>query len=328
MKTFNKVFYLNCYYSSLFQVLTRYEINVSNIIINNICSYEIYEHLGMNLLSSELIDLNKLIHLLKEVGVEVAIKYDIEDIIDEICLCVDQNQQIIVFVDAYYLPYRVDVYQKEHTYHAISIHAYDRIKNTMIVCDQSNYLVLDYDERIIGFQEFKEAFSSMKKDLETFRINPYRFDFRQRWRLYYINEIGLFSLYALNKLPSQTQFNSKINKDQIVNYAKKQIKALPVFYDKFFSLSIREQQHICGAMQQRKNVALYVLKEQINPTKEVEGIIKESAKVQSLWNKAKFFIVKQRANYSFMRGERLKDVVLEIIKTEKKICDLILNIYS
>lgn len=191
---FNSVFYINCYYNSLFPIINFFGLDISNILSNTIYNYKMSYLLGNNIFSTDLPHIKEVLEILKDMGITVTRKNEYLDIIDVIKTSIDNKKPIILFINPYFLPYRTDTFLKKDACHSVLVCGYNQINRTIQVIDQSNFIKLDYAERIITFEELNNAYISIYEMVKSF--DPYKEqDKKMLARIYSVREFGVYSEY-------------------------------------------------------------------------------------------------------------------------------------
>lgn len=153
--------YGNCFYSNLFMFLFSHKKDIRPYIANNIFSYNykpaetdlrakygIIENLGTPL------DI-----LYERSGINVLVEFiDIKNVQSIIKEKINKDKPCCVPVDMYYLPFRIDRYNKIHSDHYILIYGYNNQTNQFYIIDnpQNDY----YYKLKMDFNDFYLAYNS------------------------------------------------------------------------------------------------------------------------------------------------------------------------
>lgn len=216
-KPFNEIYYVSCFYSALFAVMSHFGLRNEIVTANHIHYY--------NWNQSDEFFIDYVIcepedQLLARYGLASRWSRKAENLVDSIIDAIKDNKVIIIWVDCYYIPFRYDLYQKEHWGHSICVYGYNETQKVFHILEQNDRESLSYRERFISFEDLLHAYEGYIHHLlekrpnvpsyfELFTIEeakePIEEDLTQRYTSNLMNYRGQFEQQGavLNKLIEQ-----------------------------------------------------------------------------------------------------------------------------
>lgn len=269
IKPFNELFYKSCFYNSFFSALSFFAIPYDNFLTNEqIYLDKIHD---MYTVSYQEIEPFEEIMAASNLSVETLMRSDniVNDIINEI----EKERPVIIWVDAYGLPYRKDTFNIKHLSHTILIIGYSQTAQLFKVIDHSSWMNLNYKEKIVSFSCIQNAYNMFfenfgdKGNIDTFfsfyrsnvptknhknQIDKYKL-YRERAELNHKNIIELFE--------SIIDFCQKFNTEPIAFEQVQNIKNLIIEINNIKKVDLyRFKNIICDqrfTLQLKKGVELY-----------------------------------------------------------------------
>lgn len=174
---FNEVFYRNCFYNSLFPIITHYNKDILSILINDISVYDnVLIDNGFNFMlkytSAKSIEV-----ILDDMGIKMKSLNYREDIISDIIKSINQNNPVIIYIDCFYEPFRKDAYHKNHWIHSLLIYGYDEQQGIMNIVEHKHRDNLSYENRTIKYEDIKNAYENYHINFENKAKLPSYFEF-------------------------------------------------------------------------------------------------------------------------------------------------------
>ncbi len=158
IEPFNDIFYLNCFFNSLFPVLKYYKCDIGVVMANTMITYSsIVENDSFPLLDVDYININETEAILSEMGVLYDTTDDITDITNWVKNGIDLQRPVIVWVDGYFEPLRKDAYRQTHIQHTLVVYGYNDDKGIFYIIEHSNADSLDYKYQSISYVDFIEC---------------------------------------------------------------------------------------------------------------------------------------------------------------------------
>lgn len=249
IEPFNDIFYRNCFYNSAFPIAIWFKKEIKSFLMNDVL---IYHHCTEELnlaLTTDYKTCRTLEDIMKEEGLQIKTKIICEDIISDILTSLSSHKPVIVWVDCFYEPIRVDTYQKKHITHTILVYGYDYSTETFHIIEHKHRDNLSYDKRQLHKDDLIKAYHGF---LENFNQDMNRESFYE------------FRSIANKNIEKDYQkeflYNLSCNKDEI----ERGLKEFKVFTQRF-ELAINHKDDIDKQM----DVILHNMNEIIN-TKKVE----------------------------------------------------------
>lgn len=153
IEPFNYFFFINCFYNTLFSVLTYYHYPVS-LFLQYFKSevrcekqpYTIEYRLAHNMEE-----------IIKSMGWEIERSETAHDLISPVVENLNKGRPSIVSIDCFDFPVRRDMYQKTHHPHSILIYGYDAESLKFYILDQINAESLSYQKQIVDARDLVKA---------------------------------------------------------------------------------------------------------------------------------------------------------------------------
>lgn len=162
MEGFNHIWYKDCFYMALFQMLDFPE---RMFILSNELSYP---HYSLNdripLIKSEKNIIGNISNILSYIGYSCEGMFPVKSI-DSIKWYIDSGYYIILTVDPYYLSVRQDSYHKRHLAHCILVFGYE--ESDFLVIDQDYSFSLSYNVKRVDSREVIIASQSFHRQLDS-----------------------------------------------------------------------------------------------------------------------------------------------------------------
>ena len=161
---FNDFFYFTCFYNSMAPILMAYKIPISYVFGNAQYYYE-----SVNELITVKYELYKPLDIvLRGVGITMHEFHGFFDLKQRLRDELLKNHPVIIFVDLFYLSYRVDEYEKVHVAHSILIIGLDDKREQVIAIEHSSMNVLDFRKMELSLSEIAVAHYEYVKRIDDF----------------------------------------------------------------------------------------------------------------------------------------------------------------
>lgn len=168
IEPYNELFFISCYYNSMFSVLKYYNKSIMPFLVNCISKY-IYNGNRQGIFFSvahyPVIEVDE---LLRRMGVIIYSKQNNYNIIQDAINSILNNRPVIVTVDCFFMPIRSEFYMKKHAPHAILVYGFSNTTEMFSIIEQKNADSLNYCKTNLGYTDL---FNSYKGFLEL--DNPY-----------------------------------------------------------------------------------------------------------------------------------------------------------
>ncbi len=170
IKPFNELYFINCFYNSLFSIIQFYNKSIIPVLVNFILEYDYIKDTDSVNIFSKYISVRDLDQILNSIGIQCNAKVNNEYILEDTLIALSQNRPIIIDVDCYYMPIRKE-YLNTHYIHLILICGYDNITETFTIIEQKFSDTLSYQVSTIRYLDLVKSYegviaslSEMKKE--------------------------------------------------------------------------------------------------------------------------------------------------------------------
>lgn len=158
VEPFNDVFYKNCFYHSLFPVITHFSKSILSFLANDVGVYTYDATRGALGLGADYLSEEPDNGLLNQMGISEYTEVPLNDLTERLIHAVDSGRPVIIFVDSFYEPFRIDTYQKMHYAHTLLIYGYDNQKRLFHIIEHAHHDALSYKKRVISFEDTDKAY--------------------------------------------------------------------------------------------------------------------------------------------------------------------------
>lgn len=170
VEPFNHFFFINCFFNALFSALQYFQYPVSRIIlscpIQFLCDNDSF--------TLEYICREPWQETLKDLGLNLDVRSGKIDLRHAILENLSEKQRpVILSVDCYYLPYRHDMYQKQHLIHTLLVYGYDDGSSLFHIIDQVNAESLSYQKCTVSVKNLQQAYDGYLEYFPTDRNLPF-----------------------------------------------------------------------------------------------------------------------------------------------------------
>jgi hypothetical protein len=157
IEPFNDLFFINCYYNSLFPILLYYKKSILPILINYVFSYNYKKELVNSSISSNYIPVKNSEEILSEIGIKLCVKVNNNNLIEDTIQSITHSKPVIADINCYYLPIRKE-YLKNHLIHTILIYGFNNLEKTFNIIEQKYGDSLSYQKSIITYSDYESSY--------------------------------------------------------------------------------------------------------------------------------------------------------------------------
>ncbi|MGG4147667.1 hypothetical protein ABEW34_31625, partial [Paenibacillus algorifonticola] len=151
IQPFNDLFYKECFYHSLFPVLSYYQQSLLPILANDTVIYRYDEdtvHFQVEYAAAKPIE-----QLLLGIGIRTETRTVGHSVIEELKQAVLSNKPVIVRIDCYYASNRAETYKKQHWPHSWLVFGFDDSKQMFGVVEHDHIERLTYEKRWVSYED-------------------------------------------------------------------------------------------------------------------------------------------------------------------------------
>ncbi|MCM3135809.1 BtrH N-terminal domain-containing protein [Paenibacillus polysaccharolyticus] len=205
IKPFNDIFFINCFYNSLFPIIELFGLEIDHFLINAIPTYCITSDEEVINFQMTYKELSPFHEICLNLGVFIETHQKVETNFESFIIkSIQENKPIIMWIDCYYESIRSDTYLREHLPHTIVIYGYDSSTQLYSILEHDHKDNLTYTYKQISLEDLTKSYQGY---LENFYVseNPTVFQFYGRQS----NEINGNSIYFKDKYLKNFQHFSK-----------------------------------------------------------------------------------------------------------------------
>jgi amino acid adenylation domain-containing protein/non-ribosomal peptide synthase protein (TIGR01720 family) len=159
VQPYNDLFYKDCSYNSFFSICNYYDVDVAHFLLNDIISYHYDDNKSGVKLDVNYSPINKDEELLRKIGLgTTTINYS-PNLIEDIKFSINEKNPVILSVDCFYSPIRLDMYKKQHWSHSLLVYGYDDLEEVVHVIEQNDINSLTYRRTTLSYQSLLEAYN-------------------------------------------------------------------------------------------------------------------------------------------------------------------------
>ncbi|WP_150267356.1 BtrH N-terminal domain-containing protein [Paenibacillus tepidiphilus] len=160
IEPFNEIYYQSCLYNSLFPVIGHFQRSILPLLINDWAVYEA-ARTGEDLLCGISYRSNKgLMEALAGLGIAAGRERfaGAGTVVGQIKRAVDKGRPVILWVDCYELPIRMDTFRRKHSPHTLLVHGYDDCTGHFHIIEHLQMENLSYDKKTIRMEDLERAY--------------------------------------------------------------------------------------------------------------------------------------------------------------------------
>lgn len=172
MTPFSGVFFKDCFYNALFAAFNHFKRDIRPFLINDVTRYLLYKDSVGEKLKIEFLSRLPIETIAQNTGIHLRPEENIHDIVPRICTAISQNMPVILRVDCFYEPIRLDMYQKTHWSHTLLIFGYDSSKSEFHVFEQENLNSLIYKHKTLSYHDVSLAYKGYLENFQKLEKHP------------------------------------------------------------------------------------------------------------------------------------------------------------
>lgn len=160
-KPYNNLDYFDCYYKTIFHIMNYFNIDVFRFLLNHlyVFSYKKEDKFSFFLTTKTVdVDIFKISGLLRE-----KIYFNNTPVL-QIKESIKSGKPVMLRIDSYYLPFRIDTYNRIHAYHFICIYGFDDKKKIFNIIDHDYINSFEYKERELSYNSLLEYIENYKNN--------------------------------------------------------------------------------------------------------------------------------------------------------------------
>ena len=300
IESYNELFFMHCFYNSLFSVLNYHGKSIIPVLVNSIPLYKYDNNSEEISFSMDFISYLEVDEVLDKMGVEVITKNNNTTLVNDIIASINDGRPVIVSIDCYYMPIRPEFYLNKHWSHVILVYGYDDIKKNFNIIEQKFVDTLTYSKLEL---EYEHLINSYKGYLEL--------EFDNSDKVSYC-EYGLKNNYVESN--SSMNEYSQIYLKNIYSGSKdieQSLQLLKKFVEDFDMIFMDEQalkkyaKNLLNGLNAIINCKIVEKLKVQDLFEEADELIKLITETESSWN----LIRNKMARYTFSSVYRQKDYV-------------------
>lgn len=212
IEPFNDLYYRNCFYNSLFPVVAHFGGSILPYLFNDLILYhrgDGEESGGYEIRYEEIESQESLFH---QMNLNVEAQGSFTDTIEELIGSLRQGHPVIVWVDAYAIPSRKDVYQQEHVDHTLLVYGFDLAEQCFHIIEHDRRENLSYKPCTISFTDMDKACEGFKAQYQQLEHRPayYRIIHRENARYAQPERDALRRAFASRQLEHRVQLQESM----------------------------------------------------------------------------------------------------------------------
>ncbi|WP_010250906.1 AMP-binding protein [Acetivibrio cellulolyticus] len=151
VEPFNDVFYRSCYLNSLIPIVRHFNKDLMPLLVNDIIGYQYKNGDMQNII--QYMPVEPVEKILDNIGIKSLSSSDDSNLCDRINTAISNGRPVVLWIDCFYSPVRVDAYNKSHFEHCILIYGYDNTKRVYSVIEHRHRDNLSYEKKLIPYQD-------------------------------------------------------------------------------------------------------------------------------------------------------------------------------
>lgn len=173
IEPFNKLFYKECFYNSLFPVVGYYRKSILPILMNDTIAYS-YDPTS-NHFKVEYREAKPIHQLLLEQGIEMEEKAVSHSVIEDLQMSIRGSKPVILRVDCFYASKRSDTYHKKHWPHSWLVFGFDDARKLFCVIEHDNIENLTYQKRWVSYDDTVQCYNGYLSHFGSEKMTYYAF---------------------------------------------------------------------------------------------------------------------------------------------------------
>ncbi|MGW8785597.1 AMP-binding protein [Heyndrickxia sporothermodurans] len=154
---FSAIFYRSCFYNAFFTVASYLKRDIPSFLCNDLSLYDLRSNGTFGISYQSIKEYSK---LLEEQGLRTSGLPNSDQFFERILNSIAFDTPVIIGVDCYYIPYRVDMYQRNHWNHFVCVVGYDLKERLFYILEHDHVDSLDYKMISISFDDLANSFTN------------------------------------------------------------------------------------------------------------------------------------------------------------------------
>lgn len=171
---FNEYFYRSCFYNNLLTVLKNFEKNILEVLLNDKSIFVLRKQDDKFYLTVDYLSYLPLQQFLSKIGIQFSC-YDVKRISFEsfIIKKLTLGRIMIIWVDNYFLPYKVNNYHKNHYLTTLIVYGYNVVEKEFLIIDTSDNQRLNYHQIAVKDTVLISAYGGIFNFCESASVMPF-----------------------------------------------------------------------------------------------------------------------------------------------------------
>ncbi len=228
------IWYKDCFNILLYSIISYYDGNIFDLLLNSYYIYEIDEN---NLICLKEVPLSNdnIYKILLKSGIECqGVFIDDKKVVDQLIAEYDKSELYIIGVDSFYEEIRRDTYNKEHLAHALLIYGIDT--------ENENVNIFEHTFRYSSkFTPQKLSFENLRNAVAYFRANVENNEFTKNTLPDFCRIDEKFPCYFKFKLSDNHPNNDHNEKASITKFSAKYKEIIPSIIDSIKYIGILKE---------------------------------------------------------------------------------------
>lgn len=171
---FNEYFYRSCFYNNLLTVLKNFEKNILEVLLNDKFIFVLRKQDDKFYLTVDYLSCLPLQQFLSKIGIQFSC-YDVKRISFEsfIIKKLTLGRIMIIWVDNYFLPYKVNNYHQNHYLTTLIVYGYNVVEKEFLIIDTSDNQRLNYHQIAVKDTVLISAYGGIFNFCESASVMPF-----------------------------------------------------------------------------------------------------------------------------------------------------------
>lgn len=158
IKPFNDILFKDCFYNAFFSIVKYFNRDIIPFLINDFAIYNYDNKKNRICIGIDYTSIKDTGLILDELGMKAETRMVSSDPIYDIHCAISKGNPVIIRVDCFFEPLRIDTYNTIHWSHSLLVHGYDILKKEFLVMEQENMNSLSYKEKSISYCDLVNAY--------------------------------------------------------------------------------------------------------------------------------------------------------------------------
>ncbi|MDT0125300.1 BtrH N-terminal domain-containing protein [Paenibacillus sp. RRE4] len=197
IEPYNELFFDNCFYNSFFPIIRAFHKDELPFFLNENIVYELSQNANEAVIGCRYRQKHSFAELVESLYLGALTKHRSEDVTADIKSAISKGRPVILWVDCYYEPIRLDTYLKEHWPHTLLVYGFDDNEQTFQVIEHKHKENLSYEKQSLSYHDLQEAYRGYLQ--------------------YFISE-GHLTFYEIHELDGQELISGEFGKIEAVKH--------------------------------------------------------------------------------------------------------------